>query len=440
MRLKSLKIEQFRGFTSSVEIPFHDQFTIIVGENGVGKSSILWALRVLLSQILHGGPGRSSHALTFRVEDVAVGWPYLRAEAIVHSIPERVASKCVAQKNIAEFVKTDSDDGWPREHAVDTPDSYRFSFKGVGPPHRKLPVEQPALAVYYSAHRSLSRELGLSKNRSAGGASAAHAEALGERELRLGEQASLWRKEAALEESDGLPAFANRAIEKVLPIFLGDFAKLRIELRDDKPRLVIDKLGKRMELDQLSDGERGLLTILMDLTRRLSQMNPTLDHPARDGHAVVLIDEVDLHLHPKWQRAAVPNLMKAFPKVQFISTTHSPQILGEVPADQILLLQRDGKPIHPAQTFGMDSNWILKHIMDADDRNPEVTARREAMLKALREGKLKAASRRVAELWAMIGETPDLAAADAKISRAELLLEAPAEKAKKAAPKKRRGS
>ncbi|MCY2992138.1 MAG: AAA family ATPase [Planctomycetota bacterium] len=440
MRLKSLKFEQFRGFAQAIEIQLHDKFTLIAGENGVGKSSILWAIRVLLSHILYAGNKRTAEKLNFRIDDVAVGWPYLRAEAVVHSIPERVAISCVAQKNVSEFVKTPSDDGRPREHAVDTPDSYQLSYTAVGPPHNTPSEDVPSLAVYYSAHRSLARDLGISKARAAGGTSAAYAEALEDRELRLGEQASLWRKEAALEESDDLPAFANRAIEQVLPIFLGDFSKLRTEDRDEKPKLVIDKLGKRLELEQLSDGERGLLTILMDLTRRLSQLNPTLENPARDGRAVVLIDELDLHLHPKWQRTAVHNLLTAFPNVQFIATTHSPQILGEVSADQIILLQREGPPIHPAQTFGMDCNWILRHIMDADNRNPGVEEKLEAILKAIREAKLKTAHKLIAGLRATIGETPDLAAADAKIARAELLLPQPKKKAKKPAPKKRRGS
>ena len=108
MRLKSLKIEQFRGFTQATEIHFHDQFTLIAGENGVGKSSILTALRVMLSHILYTVHKRSIKTLNFRVEDVALGWPYLRAEAVVHSIPERVATTFAAQKNISDFAKAAS--------------------------------------------------------------------------------------------------------------------------------------------------------------------------------------------------------------------------------------------------------------------------------------------------------------------------------------------
>ena len=441
MILKTLKVEQFRGFPQVTEISFHDQFTLIAGENGVGKSSILWALRVLLSQIVHASSKRATNKLPFRVEDVAIGWPYLRAEAVVHTVPERMASRCVAQKNIAEFVKNPTDDGKPRDHAVDTPDSYKLSFEAVGPPHTKRSKEAPLLAVYYSAHRSLARDLAVTPARAAGGLAAAQSDALEDRELRLGEQAALWHKEDALEDSDDLPAYANRAIQQVMPTFLGDFENLRTEVHDRKPRLVVDKNDKRLELHQLSDGERGILTLLLDLTRRLSQANPELDHPGRDGHAVVLIDELDLHLHPKWQRTVVKNLTEAFPKVQFIATTHSPQIIGEVAAEQVILLKKDAAPLPAALAFGMDSNWILKHIMEADEQDHDVKAKLDAIFTAIREAKLQKASKLVAELRTEIGESPALTGADATIERAKERLaetsDSPKPAAKKPAPKRR---
>jgi predicted ATP-binding protein involved in virulence len=141
-----------------------------------------------------------------------------------------------------------------------------------------------------------------------------------------------------------------------------------------------------------------------------------------ESPGVILIDELDVHLHPKWQRTVVKNLTEAFPNVQFVATTHSPQVIGEVPADQIILLQKAGPPLHPAQAFGMDCNWILRHIMDSENRNPEVAAKLEEIFTAIREAKLTKASKLIAELRSLTGEMPDLAAAEAKIARAELLV------------------
>ena len=87
----------------------------------------------------------------------------------------------------------------------------------------------------------------------------------------------------------------------------------------------------------------------------------------------MLIDELDLHLHPKWQRTIVEQLVGTFPNCQFIATTHSPQILSAVEPEQVLLMAPTGV-LRPDRTYGMDSNWILRHLLDADDRPPMSTA------------------------------------------------------------------
>lgn len=184
----------------------------------------------------------------------------------------------------------------------------------------------------------------------------------------------------------------------------------------------IDRLPRSLDASQLSDGERGVLALVLDLTRRLAQLNLGLADPAANAAAVVLIDELELHLHPGWQRSIVDNLTQTFRNCQFIATTHSPQVIGEVQAGHVVLMHRHGSTEFPPQTFGMDSNWILRHIMEVDDRNPEVGAVIQAILDALRDGRTKAARAGVETLRKKTGETPDLAAAAAKIARAEALI------------------
>jgi energy-coupling factor transporter ATP-binding protein EcfA2 len=202
----------------------------------------------------------------------------------------------------------------------------------------------------------------------------------------------------------------------------------------------IDRLARSVDVVQLSDGERGVLALVLDLTRRLAQANVGLTDPGANAAAVVLIDELELHLHPGWQRSIVDHLTQTFPKCQFIATTHSPQVIGEVSAGHVVLMHQHGSVEFPSQTFGMDSNWILRHIMQADDRNPEVGDAIQAILSALREGRTKAARAGVAALRKKTGETPDLAEAAARIARAEMLLEPPKRQAadKRAARKTKR--
>lgn len=330
---------------------------------------------------------------------------------------------CSVQKNAASFVLNTDSDGRPRGHAVDTPDRYEvtpFTFA-----NRFLVREDSApLVVYYSAHRSLALERNASRARAAGGPGAAYAEALDDRELRLGESVLLWRKEETLEQSDGLPARANQAIKRALPAFLGQFRNLRIE-GDDRPRLVVDKLGTKLDHSQLSDGERGVLAVLMDLTRRLSQANPNLADPARDGCAVVLIDELDLHMHPRWQREIVSRLIKTFPKCQFVATTHSPTIISEVQPESLFLLRQDGDYIVPArcgQAYGLDINDVMEHIMGAAPRPVPATNAINSIEEALESGDLDLARTRLAELRALLhGDDAVVVGLEATINNLEAL-------------------
>jgi predicted ATP-binding protein involved in virulence len=423
MILKSLTVEQYRGFASRTSIEFDPRLTIIVGENNVGKTSVLWALRVLLSHTLAKLVKKPAKNLLFQPEDIARGWPYLRAEVTVSLDPEGTTATCVAQKNMAEFVPGTDKDRRPHAHAVDTSDKYEVSV-GAAASTKKRGVVNAPLAVYYSAHRSLALERDASKARAAGGLGAAYAEALEDRELRLGEAALLWCKEAAIEETDGRPARANRAVEQALSAFLGEFRNLRVE-GGDKPRLVVDKRGMTLDLSQLSDGEHGLLAVLIDLTRRLSQANPDLEHPARDAQAVVLIDELDLHMHPRWQREIISRLTATFPKCQFVITTHSPQIISEVQPENLLLLRQEGDRIVPeryGQAYGLDANYVLEHIMGTAPRAVPATEAIHAVEHALEYGDLVAARELLAKLRTLLhGDDAVVVGLEATINNLEAL-------------------
>ena len=421
MRLSSLTLEQYRGFTESVTLGFDQKLTLIIGENGAGKSSVLDAIRVLLSQSLVAFRSQVPPKKTFDERDVANGWPYLRAQSVLHTVPTRAAFTCDAQKYLSQFASRHLPNGNPYDQVIDTKDRYLVGEKGIGPPHNFPPNEKPPLFVYYSAHRSLALERGSKKGKEAGGELAAYTDALDDRPLEVGTQAWLWHAEQELEKSDKLPARVNAAIERMLGRFLGEFKNLRTVVIHDVPRLVVDKQGATLDLVQLSDGEIGVLALLLDLTRRLGQVHSKAEFPENEP-AVVLIDELDLHLHPRWQRTIARNLLEAFPNVQFIATTHSPQILGEVPAGQVVQIENH-EVKHIWQTFGMDSNWLLKHVMHGDVRNADIERALTKIEHHLQEFELEEAETGIANLRTLVGETPDTVRLDTGLRRALELTE-----------------
>ena len=157
------------------------------------------------------------------------------------------------------------------------------------------------------------------------------------------------------------------AVERMLP----GFAKLRVER--DPLHLVVLKGDTEFFLDQLSAGERGLLALVADLARRLAVAFPSAENPLEE-RAIVLLDEIELHLHPAWQRRVLPSLRRTFPHCQFIVTTHSPQVISEVPNDAVVLLRDFKFYPPPTPTSGRDSNAILKQVTGVSER-PEDVAR-----------------------------------------------------------------
>ncbi|HAR75422.1 MAG TPA: ATP-binding protein [Psychrobacter sp.] len=140
--------------------------------------------------------------------------------------------------------------------------------------------------------------------------------------------------------------------------------------RQDTPTMIVEKDGEELDVNQLSQGEKSLLALVGDIARRLATLNPSLDNPL-EGEGVVMIDEVDLHLHPKWQHDLIDKLVKTFPNVQFILTTHSPHVISD--RNDILLYSLDDNELtEMPNVYGEDANTVLTKIFDVDIRDSDV--------------------------------------------------------------------
>ena len=127
----------------------------------------------------------------------------------------------------------------------------------------------------------------------------------------------------------------------------------------------------RVEICQVGGGHRIVLALAADLARRMAQANPHLDDPLQ-SEAVVLIDEVELHLHPSWQQRILPDLMRVFPNAQFLVATNSAQVLTTVEPDRLLQLAREdgeivvGGVVSP--TYGAPAGFVLSAVMGVRQR------------------------------------------------------------------------
>ena len=127
-----------------------------------------------------------------------------------------------------------------------------------------------------------------------------------------------------------------------------------------------------LPLEAMSDGARSVISMAADIAYRMARLNPDLGEDVTlNTPGIVLIDEVDMHLHPSWQQTVVNDLIKAFPKVQFIVTTHSPQVLTSVPAECIRILHWDNDLVdieEPSFSLGAESSQLLRDIQHVESR------------------------------------------------------------------------
>lgn len=202
----------------------------------------------------------------------------------------------------------------------------------------------------------------------------------------------------------------RQAIHGVRP----EYTQLRV--RRSPLRMLVSKSGQELAINWLSDGEKCLLALVGDLARRLAIANPNAKNPL-DGRGIVLIDEIELHLHPEWQREVIPSLVKTFPNCQFIITTHSPQVISEILPEDVYML--DGEPYsHPESSYGRDSNRILEDIMGVSERPVRIKEELQALFRLINAGQLEEAQQLQKSIANEIGtDEPVFSKADVLIGR-----------------------
>ena len=168
--------------------------------------------------------------------------------------------------------------------------------------------------------------------------------------------------------------------------------------------------GHMAPWSELSDGYHVFIALVADIARRAVMLNE-LDGAAAPARVegVVLIDELDLHLHPRWQRIALPCLREAFPRVQFVISTHSPQVLSSAENRQVRRLVGGRLQEGTVYVEGRDTNAILREHMRTDDRDPEGVRDLRTLHDLIDRGRHQEAAEQYRKLLALWGDLdPDL--------------------------------
>lgn len=335
MNVLSLHLLNFRGI-ERLHVDFTQRTTAFVGVNGVGKSAILDALAIALSQLIWRLNNQPQKARPIAPDDIRHGADFARI-AITLQIRPGVEIQWALARNRKAGTYPDPLRKSDLEALNRAVSALNAEWEHVES-ERQEPYDLP-LAVYYDVNRSVLEIPIRVREKLQNNPYEVYRDALDHGGADF-KRFFIWfrnREDYENEQRRDQPDFRDRALEAVraaVAAFTG-FQDLRI--RRSPLRMTVVKQGLELNVAQLSDGERNMLALLGDMARRLSVLNPSLTNP-NAGHGVVLIDEIDLHLHPGWQRRVIGSLERTFPNCQFIVTTHSPQIVGELAPESVMRL------------------------------------------------------------------------------------------------------
>jgi len=411
MKLNSLDIENFRCFKSN-NIKFDSQITVIVAENGIGKTAILDAVAVALGPFLGGFDAGTSKG--FKKEDAR-----LAIRKGLHIPLEDASQRMEAQypvSLIASGIIDGQDEQWSRELTGGKTQTTYGKAKVLSEHAEKLQKlvregEQVALPViaYYGTGRlwkqakvgkkpidSQSRIYGYKDALTSDSTYKAFTKWFTEQSLAENQVVmrnifeDLENAKLAIKSKDTynqnstLPystelQHVRAAIDQCLAI--SGWSTLEYDFKWGELVVRDNELKTFIPIARLSDGVKAMLSLTADIAYRCVQLNPYLTSPAKDTNGVILIDEIDLHLHPRWQQTVLIDLQKTFPKIQFIVTTHSPQVLTTVAAKNIRILSKNGQVSIPSiNTYGEESKVTLEDVQHVNSR-PTLSVKQSELLK-----------------------------------------------------------
>lgn len=362
-KLDKLELTKFRRYRA-LGIEFEPNLTVIIGENGAGKTSIVESIARTLSWF-------GSRLIKANSN----GRHVLESDINVHAddYAQVVGSFSLNENTHFDLALVRAVAGWAGDISSELQVSTQLgALYRLLASHKEYDVQLPVFA-FYAVERASASYAGAvdDKDLKAFFASRFNAyKELSDASAKVDAFLARYVELSNLAESvggefEGKLQLINQAIERAVPYI----ERLGIDRSSGRTEVKLDNFGSRINFSQLSQGQKTLAAMVGDLALRMLTLNPTMANPL-DAHGIVLIDEIELHLHPQLQQSVLLSLTKTFEKVQFIVTTHSPHVLSTVDKQSIRILSFDSEgaadvQMPDFQTKGVTSSTVLEQLMGA---------------------------------------------------------------------------
>ena len=414
MNIQHLSIRNFRNF-ESWDISFDENLTLIVGANGAGKTTLMDAVAVSLGTVftaLDGLAGVSINKQDARLsafqlgsgEDVQAAYPVvISAEGMMDGHTVHWERSLNGEKG-STTVKNAQD-------LIRMIKSYQDRLR-AGDRLLALPI----IAYYgtgrlWDYHRAKKTNTFKTNTRTNGYMDCLDGTTNAKLMLDWFRQMEFKRFDEDLKSLPELTAVYG-AMETCLSRAGYVDAKIHYNPKQNELFISYDAEGGRIKLplNQLSDGYKVVSSLIADIAYRMAVLNPQyLDRVTQETDGIVLIDEIDLHLHPAWQQRILLDLREIFPKVQFIVSTHAPAVIHSTTSEHLRILNDNRLEMPAMQSFGKDANSILKSIMGVSERPLQIVERFKSFYELLDNEKYDDAEHILDLLEEDIGEDPEIA-------------------------------
>lgn len=378
MFLKSMVLHNFRCF-SSLYVCFHNRLTVIVGSNGAGKSTVLEAATIAAGTLTAAMDGLTNYG----IKKSDAHYKYFDLGSNIDVQPqfpvEIIATGNVDGEEISWTRSLNSANGRgglaSAKELTQIAQEYQNRMRS-GDKDLKLPIiSYYGTGRLWAQHRDKKNDTFEKNNRSNGYIDSLDGAANDKLMMK-------WFQKMTMQEiqrKQEIPELTavRTAMEQAFSLITG-FSDVTVQFNLDTGDIDIiyyddNNEHVRIPLSLLSDGYKCTISLIADIAYRMALLNPQLlDKVLSETEGIVLIDEIDLHLHPTWQKRILKDLMNIFPKVQFIVSTHAPEVINSVKSDSIVILKGNTAVSSADETYGKDANTILREVMEVSARPDDV--------------------------------------------------------------------
>ncbi len=357
MRIHKIELKNFRCY-ENLTLELDPNFNIIVGINGTGKTAILEALRIAIGSLFLDVDKHKDKISSPGINEDDVRLSHLERQYPVSIVSEgEIFGSSVSWKRNLDTHQGRTKFVEANEMKTASADLQRRIRENDD--SRCIP-----LIAYYSTDRfkKEKKDAGIVAD---GSRLRGYYNAL-DPMTNIKFFLDLYRTETLSALQHNTDSTILAAVNNAVRICVEDCTNIYYDVKRDELIIELDSAHDVLPFNFLSDGVRSTLALAMEIAFRCYLLNPHFgEQAAQNTSGIVLIDEIDLHLHPAWQKKIVKDLKNAFPCIQFVVTTHAPLIIGSLDVGKIFTIENQQAYDFPIQ-YGKDANSIL-NVMGTEE-------------------------------------------------------------------------